>query len=57
MRNEMEIIQENGQMFIVHYKDNQYETRQGFCDWVQKKQRIAFRSKMELISIINSVNC
>jgi len=57
MRNEMEIIQENGQMFIVHYKDNQYETRQGFCDWVQKNQRIAFRSKMELINIINSVNC
>lgn len=50
----MQKIEANGQTFVVEIKYVQNGTWQGTVTWVQKKQKIPFRSALELIKLMDS---
>ncbi|WP_195268142.1 hypothetical protein [Eubacterium sp. 1001713B170207_170306_E7] len=48
------IINENNQTFILEIKSTRNNTWQGTILWVQTQQKVAFRSALEAIKILDS---
>lgn len=51
---DMRTVEAGGQTFIIDIKCVQNGTWQGTVSWVQKQQKIPFRSALELIRLLDS---
>ncbi|MEG0378742.1 MAG: hypothetical protein RR614_09725 [Eubacterium sp.] len=48
------VIKSNNQTFILEIKSTRNHTWQGTIQWVQTQQKVAFRSALEAIKILDS---
>lgn len=48
------MTRKNIRTFIIQVKGNENSTWQGTIDWLEKKEKIAFRSALELIWLMDS---
>lgn len=48
------MAKKNLRTFIIQIKGTENGTWQGTVDWVEKKERVAFRSALELIRLMDS---
>ena len=54
MLNNKKILHTKEQTFIVDVKSSQQDTWQGTITWTQEQKKIAFRSTLELIRLLDS---
>lgn len=48
------VVKSNNQTFILEIKSTRNHTWQGTIQWVQTQQKVAFRSALEAIKILDS---
>ncbi len=48
------MVRKNTKTFIIQVKGTENGTWQGTVDWVEEKEKIAFRSVLELIRLMDS---
>ncbi|WP_418752095.1 hypothetical protein [Frisingicoccus sp.] len=48
------MARKNMRTFIIQIKGTENATWQGTVDWVEKKEKVAFRSALELIRLMDS---
>lgn len=48
------MARKNMRTFIIQIKGTENGTWQGTVDWVEKKEKVAFRSALELIRLMDS---
>ena len=54
MTNNKKRVQTKEQTFIVDVKSTQNDTWQGAITWTQEQKKVAFRSTLELIRLLDS---